>query len=99
MAERVDDGVLRCGFGFCGIVATPGHRKTLLTPEVTTHEGECIAEGRRAFAIPGTGGDGSPFGGAEPGQARSRGRTGRAGRAWYGQWRGWTIAAVFRRPD
>jgi hypothetical protein len=37
---------------FCAVAAVPGCEDTLLAPDVTSHDGEGVAEGRVFLAVP-----------------------------------------------
>src|SRR5215213_882009 len=58
MAERVGDALAERGGEFPHLGLLPRQEQTLLAPELPTHGGKAIGEGRTWLAVPGVGVDG-----------------------------------------
>ena len=78
MADGAGQGALDWWARFLDVGTAPGGEQTLLAPDVTSHGGEGVAEGRTRFAVPGIAGRGFSLRGLEPdGQKGDEGEQGK----------------------
>jgi hypothetical protein len=58
VAKRIGDAVAEPGAEFPHLGLSPRQEQTLLAPELPTHRGKGVGEGRARFAVPGIRADG-----------------------------------------